>query len=86
MPPVIGSHWRVTAKSRISRSPDQKIGMESPPSDRSMASRSTHVSWYTAARSPRPTPTTTVMPMAASASRTVYGSISTTDVRTGRFV
>jgi hypothetical protein len=60
--------------------------MDSPPSDRSMATRSTHVSWYTAARTPRPTPTTAVMTTAASASRTVYGSISSTDTRTGRFV
>src|SRR5256885_14805093 len=71
--PEGGSQWSPSANTRISRSPTQYTGNDTPRYDTSMASRSNAPPGRTAATAPTLMPHSAARSMAASASWTVLG-------------
>ncbi len=83
-PPVAGNQPSWSEKSRISRSPSQKLGMETPRSATSIEPTSTQVFRQTAARSPSATPRTAATSMLPRASWAVLPTFSRISWTTGR--
>jgi hypothetical protein len=72
--PVAGNHPSSREKMKISISPSQNIGMDTPRSATSMAPTSIHVDRHSAATTPRPMPSTSVTANAATASSAEDGA------------
>ena len=81
--PVAGTRPSVTENSRINRIAKKKLGIETPPSEKSMTRRSIGELRFTAARRPSTTPRLTDSTRAAPASSTVLGCRSPMTFITG---
>ena len=71
--PLDGSTCRMPANSRISRMPDQKMGMDTPTRATTMLTLSAALFFFTAANTPKATPTRAATMMAQMASSAVAG-------------
>ena len=83
-PPVAGNHARCREKTKISRRPSQKLGMDTPSSAIAIEPTSSHEFRESAAIRPSGTPMATATAMAAAASSIVLPTFSPISVVTGR--
>jgi len=82
--PPTGNTPRFTAKTRISRMPNQKPGSDTPNSETADSARSSQESRFTAAATPSGTATATATSSATSVSSMVAGRRSAMTSKTGR--
>lgn len=84
--PLDGSQCRMPENSRISRMPDQKMGIDTPTSAMSMLTLSAALFFFTAASTPKATPTIDATMMAQIASSAVAGKRAAISAVTGWWV
>ena len=81
--PLDGSTCRMPANSKMSRMPDQKMGMDTPTRATTMLTLSASLFFLTAAKTPRATPRSDATMMAQMASSAVAGKRAAISAVTG---